>query len=140
MAFMKTHLIIAACLGLASIAVAEKSASAERRTNDLSKQAAVRHRRLLVKGRFEFTPLFESTINADFRHIIGGGAKLEYHVGDMLSFGVVGVASASINTALVNKVVGTLGTTDTGDSTPEPTKDQYLQHLNSMPFHGAAYV
>ena len=43
-------------------------------------------------NRFEFAPLFESTINADFRHIIGGGAKLEYHLGDMFSIGVIGVA------------------------------------------------
>jgi len=136
---MKTHLIVAAALGLASVGVAEHAANAERRTNDLSKQVAVRHRRLLVKNRFEFAPLFESTINADFRHIIGGGAKLEYHLGDMLSFGVVGVASASINTALVNKVVGTLPDSNMPTDI-EPTKDEYLQHLNSMPFHGAAYV
>ena len=50
-------------------------ALAERRTSGLEKDVAVRHRRLLVKNRFELAPLFESTINADFRHIIGGGAQ-----------------------------------------------------------------
>ena len=34
---------------------------------------AVRHRKLLVRERFELTPLFESSINADFRHVVGGG-------------------------------------------------------------------
>ena len=60
-----------------------------------NKAVAVRGRRLMVKNRFELTPLFESTVNADFRHIIGGGLKFEYHFSDILSFGVIGVASAS---------------------------------------------
>src|SRR3954471_10722143 len=108
MANMKTHLIIAACLGLASIGGAETAAHSDRRKNNLTEQPAVRHRRLLVKGRFELTPLFESTINADFRHIVGGGAKLEYHLGDMLSIGVVGVGSTAIDTGLVKKIKPTL--------------------------------
>jgi outer membrane beta-barrel protein len=110
-----------------------------RRSNGLEDDVAVRHRRLLVKGRFELAPLFESTMNADFRHIIGGGAKLEYHISDMLSFGVVGVGSTAINTGLVNKIVPTLEPA-TDDTTREPSKDEFNLRLNSMPVHGAGYV
>lgn len=139
---MKKTTLFAACLGVTALAAvtSEREAAAERRTNDLSKQVMVRHRRLLVKNRFELAPLFESTINADFKHIVGGGAKLEYHLSDMWSFGVVGVASTAINTKLVDKIVPTLPTAPTPDSDPTPTQDQFLQRINTMPFHGAAYV
>ncbi len=126
---------------LATVGVLALTSSvyAERRTNGLANDVAVRHRRLLVKGRFELAPLFESTINADFRHIIGGGAKLEYHLGDMLSIGVVGVGSAAIDTGLVKKIKPTLETA-TNNMTREPSLTEFESHLNSMPFHGAAYV
>ena len=99
----------------------------------------LRHRRLLVAKRFEATPLFESSVNADFRHIVGGGLKLEYHLSDKLSIGLLGVASTALNTSLVDNVVATLP-----DAPPmvgrDPSKTQFLDHLNSMPLHGAAYV
>ncbi|HEY0253323.1 MAG TPA: hypothetical protein VGC41_17435, partial [Kofleriaceae bacterium] len=79
-----------------------------RRHNDLAEQVAVRHRRLLVKHRFEVTPLFESSIDADFQHTIGGGLKLEYHLSDMFSIGVLGVGSTSLHTTLIDHVVDTL--------------------------------
>jgi hypothetical protein len=69
------------------------SAAVAERVNPLDEQPAVRHRLLLVAKRFELTPLFESTLNADFRHFLGGGLKLEYHLSDMLSFGAIGVFS-----------------------------------------------
>lgn len=133
-------MFVAAVVGLAAMA---STAAADdfigRRTNTLKDDAAVRHRRLLVKNRFELTPLFESTISADFRHILGGGLKLEYHFSDMLSFGVVGVASTSLNTSLVDKISTTLEKT-ADPNTREPSQDEFLDHLNSMPFHGAAYL
>src|SRR4029079_4428744 len=83
------------------------------RKNKLDDQPAVRNRLLLVKGRAEVTPLFESTINADFRHIIGGGAKIEYHLSDMLSIGVIGVYSTALDTKLLDRLTGSLpDTTD----------------------------
>ena len=109
-----------------------------RRQNDLAQQVAVRHRRLLVKNRFEVTPLFESSIDADYQHTVGGGLKLEYHLGDMFSIGVIGVGSTSLHTGVVDKVLATLPDNDNG--TKDPTKTQFLDHLNSIPLHGAAYV
>jgi outer membrane beta-barrel protein len=117
------------------------------RKNKLDDQPAVRNRLLLVKGRAEVTPLFESTINADFRHIIGGGAKLEYHLSDMWSFGAIGVFSTALDTKLVDRIVPTLECSDekpcTGghdDMTREPSQQEFVQHLNKMPLHGAAYL
>lgn len=140
---MKNHSLaaVAAVLAVSSVAYAE------RRQNSLAADVAVRHRRLLVKDRFEFAPLFESTINADFRHIIGGGAKLEYHLSDKLSIGVIGVGSTSLNTKLVDKIVPSLDTqavkqmkVSQGMMIREPSQEELLDRLNTMPFHGAAYV
>lgn len=136
----KTILSAVALAALATPIISDiHDAYAERRTSGLADDVAVRHRRLLVKGRFEFAPLFESTINADFRHIIGGGAKLEYHLGDMLSIGVIGVGSTALDTGLVKKIEPTLETTVDPD-TREPSRDEFMTRLNSMPLHGAAYV
>lgn len=108
------------------------------RENPLDGQPAVRHRLLLVKQRFEVGLAFESTINADFKHTVGGGLKLEYHLSDMLSIGGVGIFGGSFNTGLVKRIVQTLPDTAQGD--PTPTKTQFQQHLNKMPIHGAAYA
>jgi outer membrane beta-barrel protein len=135
-----TLLVLGAAL-VTSVEIAaaeEKTEKTGRRTSDLSKDVAVRHRRLLVKNRFEFAPLFESTINADFRHIIGGGAKLEYHFSDMLSVGVIGVGSVAINTKLVNRIMDTLE--DNPANPREPSRQELEVRLNEMPLHGAAYL
>jgi len=125
------------------------SASVARADGGLDSQPAVRNRLLLVAKRLEATPLFEATINADFRAIIGGGIKLEYHLGDMLSLGVIGVGSASINTKLTDRVLETLEpdchdladqTMCMNDATREPSDKEFTQHLNKMPFHGALYA
>jgi len=144
---MKTPSVLAVVAALAVSGAASPPAHADRRQNSLAADVAVRHRRLLVKNRFEFAPLFESTINADFRHILGGGAKLEYHLGDMLSIGAIGVGSTSLDTKLVDKIVPTLMTqaqkdqmVGMGVNVREPSKDEYLDRLNTMPFHGAVYA
>jgi outer membrane beta-barrel protein len=110
-----------------------------RRSNGLAKDVAVRHRRLLVAHRFEVTPLFESSIDAEYQHTVGGGLKLEYHLGDMFSIGVLGVASTSLHTSLVDRVVATLPDMPS-DTSKDPSKTQFLDHLNSIPLHGAAYI
>ncbi|MEP6863700.1 MAG: outer membrane beta-barrel domain-containing protein [Deltaproteobacteria bacterium] len=120
-------------------ATTSASQTGGRRQNDLAQQVAVRHRRLLVKNRFEVTPLFESSIDADYQHTVGGGLKLEYHLGDMFSIGVIGVGSTSLHTGVVDKVLATLPDTPS-DKSKDPSKTQFLDHLNSIPLHGAAYV
>lgn len=132
------HTIIAALAALLTVGVVSE-AEAQRRTNDLAKDVAVRHRRLLVKNRFEFAPLFESTINADFHHVIGAGAKLEYHFSDMLSFGAVGVYSVSLKTKLVDRIMPTLEP-NADPATREPSQAEFESRLNKIPFHGAVYA
>ena len=144
---MKTHSVLAVVVAFAVSASVLTPAHADRRQNSLAADVAVRHRRLLVKNRLEFTPLFESTINAEFQHIVGGGLKLEYHLGDMLSIGVIGVASTSLDTKLVDKIVPTLmtqqqkqGMVMAGTNVREPSQEEFLDRLNTMPFHGAVYA
>jgi len=110
----------------------------DNRREILAEQPAVRHRLLLVAKRLEATALFESTINADFRHFVGGGIKLEYHLNDMLSFGGIGVFSAALDTKLTSRVLKSLEGNPVNDR--EPSKDEFAQHLNKMPLHGALYV
>lgn len=105
----------------------------------LAEQPAVRHRLLLVKGRFELTPAFEANVNADYKYTLSGGLRAEYHLSDMLSVGAIGFYGASVNTGLTDRILSTLPETDP-DSDPTPTQAEYEQHLNDMPLHGAAYV
>jgi outer membrane beta-barrel protein len=146
---MKNHIVLAVVV----IVALSAEAYAERRQNTLASDVAVRRRRLLVKSRFEFAPLFESTINADFRHIVGAGAKLEYHLSDMFSVGLIGVGSTALDTKLVDKIIPTLDTqaekqeklamlraTDPAASIREPSQEELQNRLNTMPLHGAAYV
>lgn len=135
---MSKHAIFAAALlGVAFASI--ETASAERRLNSLKDDVAVRHRRLLVKNRFEVTPLFESTLNPEFQHIVGGGLKLEYHLSDMWSIGAVGVASTQFNTKLTDRILETLEPM-ANPATLEPSVDEFKSRLNTMPLHGAAYI
>jgi outer membrane beta-barrel protein len=139
----KQTFVVAALVGLTIVGVGQAHAEpatvqTKRRLNDLRNQPAVRHRKLLVSHRFEATPLFESSIDADFQHNVGGGLKLEYHLGDKFSIGALGVASTSFHTSLVDKIVKTLP--DQPNMTRDPSQAQFLDHLNSMPLHGAVYA
>lgn len=128
--------VLGVVLSVPALAMAEQE---EDTATSLAKQPAVRHRLLLVKGRFELTPAFEATVNADYRHTLGGGLKAEYHISDMFSFGLVGVMGKSYNTGMVSRILDTLPE-DSPEGDPTPTKQEFEQHLNSMPFHGAAYA
>ncbi len=137
---MTTKLVSLVTVGTiaAALVATEVPAQAERRKSVLEGQPAVRHRILYVKKRFELTPTFETSINADFKHTVAGGIKLEYHVSDMLSFGAMGYFGTSFNTGLSTRIVDTLPDTDQGD--PTPTKTEFEDHLNNIPIHGAAYA
>jgi outer membrane beta-barrel protein len=134
----RTVAALTSAAALTAMVAVPHTARADRR-EALADQPAVRHRLLLVAKRLEATPMFESTINADFRHFVGGGLKLEYHVNDMLSFGGIGVFSAALDTKLTTRVIDTLEPTN-DDNTREPSQDEFAQHLNKMPIHGAIFV
>ncbi|HUQ02604.1 MAG TPA: hypothetical protein VM261_08925 [Kofleriaceae bacterium] len=142
---MKTKTVITlfglagvASLGLFAPSTARADEGSHKR-NYLEEQPAVRHRLLLVAKRLEATPFFESTINADFRHFIGGGLKLEYHLGDMFSIGGMVVGATALDTKLTKRVTETLEP-NVDNNTREPSVDEFTQRLNTIPLHGAVYA
>jgi len=114
-------------------------ASAFARKSPLEGQPDVRHKYELRTLRFEVAPTFEATVQADYKHTVSGGLKLEYHISDSLSFGGLIFFGTGIDTQLTEAVTNSLGNTaDMND--PTPTRDQFTQHLNTMPLHGGAGV
>lgn len=139
---MKSYpLVLPALILLTSVPALAQEIDDEGRNvaTSLAEQPAVRHRLLLVKGRFELTPAFEANVNADYKYTLSGGLRAEYHLSDMLSVGAVGFYGISLNTGLTDRILGTLPDEDP-DADPTPTRDEYEQHLNDIPIHGAAYV
>jgi outer membrane beta-barrel protein len=135
----RTSLFGLAAVLAAAVLATPGQARAERKRNALDGKPAVRHRLLLVKNRFEIAPAFESTVNADFKHTLSGGLKLEYHFSDMWSLGAVGFFGTGLDTGLNTRIVDTLPD-DVPEGDPTPTQNEWLGHLNTMPIHGAAYV
>src|SRR5690606_7994837 len=116
---------------LGSLLVFEGAAEAQRK-NPLEGQPAVRHRLLLVKQRFEITPAFESSVNADFKHTLSAGLKLEYLLSDMFSLGTVGFFGAGVNTGLISNIINGLPVV-ASDRDPLPSCNQWEQHLITIP-------
>lgn len=110
-----------------------------RKTNPLDNQPLVRHRKLLVRKRFEAALAFESSINADFMHTPSFGLKLEYHLTDMLSIGGVGFFGTPIKTGLTDRILETLPDASP-DGDPTPTATEFSEHLNEIPIHAGAYA
>ncbi len=139
-----SSLLVAAALVVPSLVADHSLAHAQtERESPLADQPPVRHRILLVRNRFEITPAFEATVNPEFRQALSFGGKLEYHISDMFSVGVVGFYGINRDTELTSRIINTLPDGNTapppaGD--PTPTKQEFSSHLNEMPFHGAAYI
>jgi outer membrane beta-barrel protein len=108
--------------------------------NPLDGQPPVRHRKLLVKRRFEVGPAFESSVNADFMHTPSAGLKLEFHLSDMLSIGAVGFYGFPLETGLTDRIVDTLPNSVDDPDDPTPSRTEFEEHLNRMPMHAAGYV
>jgi|GEM_PF-1020816 len=139
--------ILAALMLLGGAAEAQDKAEGKdqaekprRARNPLDGQPAVRKRKLLVSGRFEVTPTFMTSINADYKHTVGGGLKLEYHLNDSLSFGAFGSLGTSFNTGLSSRISDSLSTMQPDAGDPTPSRAEFEEHLNDIPLSGAAYV
>ncbi len=111
-----------------------------RRPKPLEGQPPVRHRKLLVKRRFEAALAFESSVNADFMHTPSFGIKLEYHLSDMLSIGAAGFYGVPIKTGLAKRISDSLDTTVTNPADPTPTRAEFDEHLNTIPIHAGLYA
>lgn len=103
----------------------------------LSEQPAVRHKFELRDLRLEVVPTFEASVAAEFKNTLSGGLKIEYHLTDALSIGVMGFFGTDINTGLLDQVVDSLPTSMPVND-PTPTQAQALEHANTMPIHGGA--
>jgi len=67
-------------------------------------QPAVRHLKLLRKGRLSIAPNIGFTLQDDFRRNIIFGAKIEYNITDWLSIGVWGGYSLGVDTKLTKSI------------------------------------
>jgi len=130
--------LVAALAAVLLVTSLPSSALAQSRKSALEGQPAVRKRKLLVKKRFEATPLFESSVNADFKHTLSFGLKAEYHLSDMFSIGGLGAYGIALNTGLTTRIADTLPAAPTAGD-PTPSRQQFEQHLNEMPMHAAVY-
>jgi len=110
-------------------------ATAFARKSPLEGQPDVRHKFELRSLRFEVAPTFEATVQADYKHTISGGLKLEYHLTDSLSFGGMIFFGTGLDTQLTDAITTSLpGVPDPND--PTPSQAQFTDHLNTMPLHG----
>jgi outer membrane beta-barrel protein len=105
---MRTRLAIAASLLLALVMLVSevKDASAQEiiLEGPLVGQPAVRHLKLLRKGRLSIAPSIGFTLVDDFRRNIIFGGKLDYNILDWLSVGVWGGYSLGVNTNLTKEI------------------------------------
>ncbi len=122
-------------LAAAAVAAVFVPGSASARKSPLEGQPDVRNKYELRLLRFEVAPTFEATVQADYKHTVSGGLKLEYHITDSLSFGGMIFFGTGLDTALTESVRDSLPTT-VGGGDPTPTRDQFNSHLNTMPLHG----
>ena len=70
--------LLAAAFGFGAVAALPGPAFA--RKSPLEGQPDVRHKYELRQLRFEVAPTFEATVQADYKHTVSGGLKLEYHL------------------------------------------------------------
>jgi outer membrane beta-barrel protein len=130
---MRTLTFTSAAVAALGLSLAPSLAHA--RKSPLAGAPDVRDKYELRLARFEATPTFEATLSADYKNTYSGGLKLEYHLSDSLSIGGLIFFGASVDSSLAGSITDSLpNMTTPGD--PTPTKDQFNDHLNTMPLHG----
>jgi outer membrane beta-barrel protein len=114
-------------------------ADAQTRRSPLDGQPAVRHKFELRDKRFQVSPTFDMSVAADYKHTLSGGLKLEYHLTDGLSLGGMAFFGGGMNTGLMEQIHESLPTSTTpGD--PTPSRSQFRERLNTIPFHGSLHA
>ncbi len=111
-------------------------AHAERRS-PLAGQPQIRHRLEMRTLRFEVAPQFVVSTNQDFRHFLGGGLVLQFHLNDWLGVGFQGAFGGGLNSALTDKVLATLPEMESGK---QPSRDQFTAHLSSTSLLLSGYL
>jgi outer membrane beta-barrel protein len=128
-------------LALAVSFAGAATAHADRR-NPLENQPSIRHKFEMRRLRFEITPQLVTSINQDFRHFIGGGLVLQFHITDWLGIGVSGAFGGGIDTGTTSKVVGVLQPqANLPDTTNiQPSNEQFRDHLATINLIASAYA
>ena len=124
-------------LGLiaAAAVLGAPEAHADRR-NPLEGQPAIRRKLELRKLRFEITPQLMVSLNQDFRHFIGGGLVLNFHINDWLGIGLQAAGGGALDTGLTsainNKLLEETNPNFVSKPIPfQPSREQFNAHLAS---------
>lgn len=128
---MRPHASIpVAALALAALSFVG-TAHAERR-NPLEGQPPERHKVEMRALRFEITPQFVVSLNQDFRHFIGGGLTLQFHITDWLGIQGQFAYGGGINTSLTDALAGANGALPDMEGNAQPSKQQFLNHIATI--------
>lgn len=129
--------------------LAPATAQAEDKKNPLAGQPAIRHRIELRKRRFEITPQLQVSMNQDFRHFIGGGAVLNFHINDWLGIALQVAGGGGVDSALGSSIRDKLipeskipyNPAMTSDRPKfQPSQEQYTAHLGSVNLAASLYA
>jgi outer membrane beta-barrel protein len=113
-----------------------------RKKNPLDGQPAVRHKLELRRLRFEVTPQVMVSMNQDFRHFLGGGLVLVFHINDWIGIGVQAAGGGGLDTGLTGALNSQLISERSGISPVkyQPSREQFNAHLASMNLVGSLYA
>ena len=129
--------------------LAPATARAEDKKNVLAGQPAIRHRIELRKRRFEITPQLQVSMNQDFRHFIGGGAVLNFHINDWLGIALQVAGGGGVDSALGGSIRDKLIPETkikydlaTASDRPkfQPSQEQFTAHLGSINLISSLYA
>jgi len=107
------------------------TAHADRR-NVLEDQPAIRHKYEMRKTRFEVSPALVMSINQDFRHFVGGGIVLQFHITDWLGIGVQGAFGGGVDSGITDRLAGDSGVLPATETGVQPSKTQFRDHLATI--------
>lgn len=143
-----TSKILLGALVLATQLVPE-TAQAENKKSPLAGQPAIRHRIELRKRRFEITPQMQVSMNQDFRHFIGGGLVLNFHINDWLGIALSAAGGGGVDSALGSSISDKLideksipydPTTASDRPKFQPSREQYNAHLGTINLLASLYA
>lgn len=121
---------------------ARADSQGDRKKNPLDGQPAVRHKLELRRLRFEVTPQLMVSMNQDFRHFLGGGLVLVFHINDWIGIGVQAAGGGGLDTGLTGALNNQLVSERSGMAAVkyQPSREQFNAHLASMNLVGSLYA
>jgi outer membrane beta-barrel protein len=118
-----------------ALLAAATTAHADRR-NPLEGQPSIRHRVEMRQTRFEITPQLLLSTNQDFRHFVGGGLVLQFHIFDWLGVGLQGAFGGGYDSGLTSRIAEVTN----NPTANQPTTKQFRDHLATINAVLSAYA